>query len=253
MMSGNPDNTRKTDNDRRAFLAGATAMATVVTLAPGVILKTTNPANAATGGASATKRWGILIDVRDCPDGCQACVTACSEEHGWSASEGSATDSQWIRKVEIEDKETGAKTSLPVMCQHCNEAPCVDVCPTGASHQRADGIVLVDKHRCIGCRYCMVACPFGARSFVHEDVTDQKPWSPRGKGTVESCNMCAHRVDANKEPACVVACNKSGNRKMIFGDLNDPNSEIAKAVASHGVTRIRGDLGLNPGILYTGI
>jgi len=251
-VSDNPNKASSTVTNRRSFLAGAASTATVVTLAPGLDLKFTNPADAATGASSAT-RWGILIDVRDCPDGCQVCVTACSEEHGWSAHEGSKTDAQWIRKIDLEDKETGAKTSLPVMCQHCSDAPCVDVCPTGASHQRADGIVLVNKHSCIGCRYCMIACPFGARSFVHEAVSNQKPWSPRGKGTVESCNMCVHRVDSNREPACVVACNKSGARKMIFGDLNDPDSEISKAVVRHTVTRIRGNLGLNPGILYTGI
>jgi molybdopterin-containing oxidoreductase family iron-sulfur binding subunit len=252
-MSGKPDNTSGKGATRRSFLAGAGAMASVITLTPGVVLKVSGAASASTGGKAKTPRWGILIDVRDCPDGCQACVTACSEEHGWSAKEGSTTDAQWIRKVELTDKATGAKTSLPVMCQHCESAPCVDVCPTSASYQRADGIVLVDKHRCIGCRYCMVACPFGARSFVHEDLSGQKPWSPRGKGTVESCNMCAHRVDDNKEPACVVACNKSGNRKMIFGDLNDPESEISKAVAKFPVTRLRADLGLNPGIMYTGV
>jgi tetrathionate reductase subunit B len=79
------------------------------------------------------------------------------------------------------------------MCQHCEIPPCVDVCPTGASFKRADGIVLVDKHICIGCRYCMMACPYKARSFIHEDLQDQLPHAPRGKGTVESCTLCVHR------------------------------------------------------------
>ena len=76
-----------------------------------------------------------------------------------------------------------------MMCQHCEQPPCVDVCPTGASFKRADGIVLVDKHICIGCRYCMMACPYKARSFVHEALDDQMPDAPRGKGTVESCTL----------------------------------------------------------------
>ena len=100
----------------------------------------------------------------------------------------------------------------------------MDVCPTGASFKRADGIVLVDKHICIGCRYCMMACPYKARSFVHEDTTDQKPYAPRGKGTVESCTLCVHRVDAGRIPACVEACSKDGNMAMVFGDLKDPYS-----------------------------
>ena len=95
---------------------------------------------------------------------------------------------QWIRKVTLTNKAPpGTKAEMPVMCQHCEDPPCVDVCPTGASFKRKDGIVLVDKHICIGCRYCMMACPFKARSFVHEPVTNQKSHAPRGQGTVESC------------------------------------------------------------------
>jgi molybdopterin-containing oxidoreductase family iron-sulfur binding subunit len=139
------------------------------------------------------------------------------------------------------------------MCQHCEHAPCVDVCPTGASFRRADGIVLVDKHTCIGCRYCMLACPFGVRFFVHENVTGQKPHSPRGKGTVEACNLCVHRVDAGKIPACVEASNRKASGAMIFGDLNDPKSEIARAVGRRIVMRLRAELGLDQGVLYKGL
>jgi molybdopterin-containing oxidoreductase family iron-sulfur binding subunit len=135
------------------------------------------------------------------------------------------------------------------MCQHCAAPPCVDVCPTGASFKRADGIVLVDKHICIGCRYCMMACPYKARSFAHEPVTDQKPWAPRGRGTVEGCTMCAHRIDAGRPPACAEACVSSGGA-MLFGDLNDPNSEISRAVASRASVTLRADLGLDPGVRY---
>ncbi len=254
-----PENTRESLGDavdwqRRHLLAGAAAFTTLA-LAPGVTLMITGSADARPAGeaASAKVRWGILIDVSKCPDGCTVCVDACKDENGWSAREGSRTDTQWIRKVTLKDKKTGATKTLPMMCQHCESPPCVDVCPTGASFRRADGIVLVDKHRCIGCRYCMMACPYAARSFVHEDVTGQKPHAPRGKGTVESCTMCVHRVDKDQTPACVVACNKAQNRSMIFGDLNDPNSDIAKTVGRHLVTRLRADLGLEPGILYKGL
>ena len=119
-----------------------------------------------------------------------------------------------------------------MMCQHCADPPCVDVCPTGASFKRADGIVLVDRHTCIGCRYCMMACPYGARSFVHEPVTNQKPDVPRGKGCVESCTLCVHRIDHDRIPACVEACAAEGHKALLFGDLNDPKSEIAQRIAA---------------------
>lgn len=141
------------------------------------------------------------------------------------------------------------------MCQHCEIPPCVDVCPTGASMKRADGIVLVDKHICIGCRYCMMACPYKARSFIHEPIQGQKVHAPRGKGTVESCTMCVHRVDNDGTPACVEACNtKHGPQKaMFFGDLKDSNSEISKQLAAQGGEQLRPDLNLNTGVRYQGI
>jgi molybdopterin-containing oxidoreductase family iron-sulfur binding subunit len=140
-----------------------------------------------------------------------------------------------------------------MLCQHCAEPPCVDVCPTGASFKRADGIVLVDRHICIGCRYCMLACPYKARSFVHEEVTDQEPNAPRGKGTVESCNLCAPRIDAGGIPACVEACARDGYGAMMFGDLNDPNSAIRRELAKYPAAQLRADLQLDPGVRYQGL
>jgi molybdopterin-containing oxidoreductase family iron-sulfur binding subunit len=142
---------------------------------------------------------------------------------------------------------------MPVMCQHCSDAPCVDVCPTGASFKRADGIVLVDKHTCIGCRYCMMACPFKARSFVHEPVVNQKPHAPRGQGTVESCTLCVHRVDAGGIPACVEACAKTGHNAILFGDLRDPTSEISKRLAEYPSVALRPDLDLGAGVRYSNL
>jgi tetrathionate reductase subunit B len=110
--------------------------------------------------------------------------------------------------------------------------------------------VLVDKLICIGCRYCMMACPYKARSFVHEVIEDQKPYAPRGKGTVESCTFCVHRVDAGRTPACVEVCAEAGGEAMTFGDLNDPDSDISKQITAHVTDRIRADLGLDPGVRY---
>jgi tetrathionate reductase subunit B len=197
-------------------------------------------------------RWGMLIDSSKCADGCDACVTACETENGWR-NEGRETDPQWIRKVELVNRKTGKSHTLPMLCQHCEHPPCVDVCPTGASFRRADGIVLVDRHICIGCRYCMMACPYKARSFIHEDLTDQVPDVPRGKGCVESCTFCVHRVDRGRIPACVEACSGDGHDALMFGDLNDPQSEIAKRLATEASKEVRADLGLNTGVRYQGI
>ena len=163
------------------------------------------------------------------------------------------TDAQWIRKITVTDETSGMSRSLPMMCQHCAKPPCVDVCPTGASFKRADGIVLVDKHICIGCRYCMMACPYNARSFIHEPLEDQKPHAPRGKGTVESCTMCVHRVDEGRIPACAEACSSAGHQAIVFGDLNDPESEISKRIAEYPSRQIRADLGTDPGVRYENI
>ena len=227
--------------DRRRFLG----LAAAATLAPGLRLVELALARSPDEAASALQRWGLLVDIAKCGD-CDACVDACRDENGWTGHDRPRTDPQWIRKVSLRDQRTGYAQTLPLMCQHCEHPPCVDVCPTGASFRRADGIVLVDKHICIGCRYCVMACPFGARSFVHEPLTGQKPDVPRGKGTVESCTLCVHRVDRGQVPACVEACSQA----LVFGDLNDSSSEIHRRLKSEPSTALRPDLALNPGVRY---
>ena len=234
------------DTQRRQFLKTSLGAAAVA-IAPGMLLLDT--AHGKTQSDSSKVRWGMLIDTEQCKPGCNDCVTACNKENGLSGGT-LPTDSQWIRKIEIKDISSGRETSLPMMCQHCEEPPCVDVCPTGASFKREDGIVLVDRHRCIGCRYCMMACPYKARSFVHEPLHDQKPNVPRGKGTVESCTMCVNRVDKGQQPACAEVC---PNKAILFGNLNDANSEIAKRIRSVATVQVRADLQLNPGIRYQGL
>ena len=239
--------------DRRGFLAVSAAALGGVMLAPGVRLIEIAAARAPGEAASKAVRWGLLIDTTKCAIDCDDCVKACGAEIGLRDTGRPRTDAQWIRKVELKDMRSGRAHSVPVMCQHCAKPPCVDVCPTGASFKRADGIVLVDRHICIGCRYCMMACPYKARSFVHEPLADQNPDVPRGKGCVEGCTLCVHRVDRGGQPACVEACAKAGHNAMLFGDLNDPQSEIARAVAQYATTQIRADLRLDPGVRYRGI
>lgn len=253
---------KDTDTSRRRFLGGAAGALASATVVPGVILHQVGSAKPADEAVSSETRWGMLIDTNKCANGCDACVKGCSTEHGWKpVSEMETTherqiDAQWIRKVEVKNRQTGYSHSLPMMCQHCETAPCVDVCPTGASFRREDGIVLVDKHICIGCRYCMMACPYKARSFIHEDLHDQLAVAPRGKGTVESCTLCVHRVDehgAEAVPACAEACAAEGHDAFTFGDLNDENSRISVKLREYGSTRVRADLNLNQGVSYRGI
>lgn len=241
-----------TNLDRRDFLTKTSVAVAGLSIAPGMVLFDMAHARPLGEPASSKVRWGMLIDSNKCETGCNDCVTACNTENGLSGGV-KATDSQWIRKIELKDLRTGRATTLPMMCQHCEQPPCVDVCPTGASFKRADGIVLVDRHRCIGCRYCMMACPYKARSFVHEPLTGQKTEVPRGKGCVESCTFCVQRVDKGQTTACAEACAKAGHGAILFGDLNDPESEIAKRIRTVASTQVRSDLGLNPGVQYEGI
>lgn len=239
--------------NRRDFIKKTSATtASVATIASGVTL-TTFAVQANESPVTNEKRWGMLIDTNKLSSNdIDKMVSACQNEHGWGSEKHSTGDqkSDWIKKVTVKDKATGKITSLPLMCQHCEQPPCVDVCPTNASMKREDGIVLVDRHLCIGCRYCMMACPYDARSFAHETITDQKEHMPRGKGTVEACTMCVHKVDKGEMPACVEAVGSDG---VIFGDLKDPSSKINQTLRKIQSTQIRADLNLNTGVRYSGI
>ena len=241
------------DNGRRAFL-GAAAAGGALVIAPGVTLIDMAQARPAGELASNKVRWGLLVDTTRCKADCQECAKACNKENALEPGSGRPSqNSQWLRKIELKDKTSGRELSLPMMCQHCAKPPCVDVCPTGASMKRADGIVLVDRHICIGCRYCIMACHYQARSFVHEPLHAQNPEVPRGQGCVEACTLCVHRVDKGQQPACVEACNASGGGALVFGDLNDASSDIAKRVATVASSQVRADLRLDPAIRYQGI
>ena len=258
------------DQGRRGFMRSAAGVATV-TLAPGVLLHTL--ANAASPGPTAGEpravpvtdqvRYGMLIDTTKCAEGCTACVSACDRENGLDLQtmpEGAdpalwdRQEARWIRKVKVQDNLTGKVTNLPLMCQHCEHPPCVDVCPTGASFKRADGIVMVDRHLCIGCRYCMMACPYKARSFIHANVEVKLTLAPRGKGCVESCNLCVHRRDNGQaSTACADACAAAGHGAILFGDLKDPASPLSQALAKLPSRQLRENLALNTGVRYAGV
>jgi len=247
------------DKARRDFLAGAGAVA-ATTVAPGVFLQSVAHAAPRDTPVTDDVRYGMLIDTTKCADGCTDCVSACDKENGLDMlvkPEGASDElwdmqrPRWIRSVKLKNNLTGRVTSLPMMCQHCENPPCVDVCPTGASFRRADGIVMVDRHTCIGCRYCMMACPYNARSFIHENVKLKPTAAPRGKGCVESCNLCVHRLDnGGTTTACQDACK---HEAIVFGDLKDPNSAVSQAMAKYPSVQIRADLKLNTGVRYTDV
>ncbi|HNB78204.1 MAG TPA: 4Fe-4S dicluster domain-containing protein [Rhodocyclaceae bacterium] len=241
------------DGSRRAFIGASAGALAGLLIAPEVRLVELASARPDGESAPSSVRWGMLIDTTRCADGCDDCVKACDSENALGSSIESRQRPQWIRKIDIKDVRTGRQHSLPMMCQHCANPPCVDVCPTGASFKRADGIVLVDRHSCIGCRYCMMACPYKARSFVHEVLVDQNSEVPRGKGCVEGCTLCVHRVDKGQAPACADACSKNGRGAILFGNLNDPDSEISRRIRTVATTQVRADLRLDPGVRYQGL
>jgi molybdopterin-containing oxidoreductase family iron-sulfur binding subunit len=220
------------------------------------------------------KRYGMVIDLSRCV-GCWTCAVACKSESD------QALGTWWNRILtsgaENVDSAVGEYPSLshgflPISCQHCDNAPCVKVCPVGATYKRkSDGVVLVDFDRCIGCRYCMAACPYGVRVFnwgdpvrvpsgfplgnqsVHYDPDptsgpNRLVYTPeRPKGVVEKCTLCVQRIDEGLVPICVEVC---PSRARIFGDLHDPNSDVSQMISKSGAVKLLPDLGTEPGVFY---
>lgn len=211
-------------------------------------------------GAKGTHSWAMVIDQEKC-NGCGYCIEACR------ASNDIPPDISWTKVYK--EEQVGEKTVyLPVPCQHCEHAPCVSVCPVGASYYRDDGIVMMDYDLCIGCRYCQTACPYQARSFNWETFDSDNPAVPewgepdierRPRGVVEKCTFCYQKIDRGlaagltpgvdpaATPACVAAC-PTGAR--LFGDLNDPESPVSKKLAATHHYRLREELGTGPRIYY---
>ncbi len=177
-------------------------------------------------------RYGMVIDVRRCI-GCHACSVACKAENA-------VPPGVWRTWVKIGEKGRYPNVGvsfLPLLCNNCESPICIRNCPTQATYQREDGIVMVDPHRCIGCKYCIASCPY--------DVRYLNPI----KRIVQKCYWCYHRVDAGLEPACVNSC---PTRAMIFGDLNDPNSEVSTLLARNAVAVLKPDKDTRPRVFYIG-
>jgi len=259
------------DTSRRNFLKllGIAAFGFSVATRPVLnLLSRNNPARAAIGIEPtvplAGKKWGMAIDITACLDkeNCTACIDACHTVHNVPVYPNQHDEIKWIWRAPYKDvfpeaehafKEATVKSDTPVtvLCNHCTEPPCTVVCPTRATWKREDGIVMIDYHRCIGCRYCMAGCPYGARSF---NWFDPRPYVPeinedfptRTRGVVEKCNFCAERLARGQQPACVEACPEA----LIFGDLEDPNSEINEILRTHHIIQRLPELGTGPNVFY---
>ena len=205
----------------------------------------------------SARRWGMVVDLTKCQSDCTACLDACRKENNVAFHGDDRWDIHWIRKVKLEGK-IGSKTtekSVILLCNHCEKPPCAQVCPVRATYKREDGIVIVDHHRCIGCRYCMIACPYNARYFNFKDNEEwpNKEHPRRSHGVAEACTLCAHRLDTGRMPACVETCEKLGFGALSVGDLNDPDSNVSRLVTTKAVKRIREDLGTEPKVYYIGL
>jgi len=225
------------------------------------------------GGGAATSaitestkatRWGMVIDLAKCrqKEGCNGCIKACHSAHNVPQFADRAHEVKWIWKQPFEDVFPFAQTQysreinagLPVllMCNHCDDPPCTDVCPVNATWRTDEGVVTIDFHRCIGCRYCMAACPYGSRSFNWQDPRPAIPtvnpdFPTRTKGVVEKCNFCEERLAKRLAPLCVEACEE---KALVFGDLEQPDSEIRKLLRSRFAVQRKPELGTGPSVYY---
>ena len=183
-------------------------------------------------------RYGMAIDMTRCY-GCQTCAAACK------VANNLPKDLVYNRVLTIggtsNDCAAGSYPDctldfLPMQCQHCDNPECVSVCPTGASYRREDGVVLVDHSKCIGCQYCVMACPYGVRAYD----------TSKDKGVIEKCTMCAHLIDKGEKPACVKHC---PGQARLFGDADDPESDVSKMIARKSTHKLK-DVGNHPGVTY---
>ncbi len=197
-------------------------------------------------------RYGMLINLTKCV-GCNACTAACRNHNGTP----SGISYHKIMKYEVGIYPNSRMKFLPMPCMHCNNAPCEKACPVGATIKRPDGIVDVNADKCIGCRGCVTACPYDSRQFVW-DIKNYYQQAPGTffekikqksfqKGTVVKCNFCLDRVQKGDVPACVATC---PSQCRIFGDLDDPDSEISKAIAANNARPFREELETIPAVFY---
>jgi Fe-S-cluster-containing dehydrogenase component len=252
-----PDENNSGGMDRRTFVKlGLYSSAGVVVGSITLLSKT--PQNPAVASYEDLLQydWGYIVDTTRCI-GCGACVRACKVEN-------SVPDTYyrtWVERFEIDSEEhvrvdspNGALQSftqsgpdpdavvkaffVPKLCNHCRNSACTQVCPVGATFHSPDGVVLIDKEHCVGCGYCVQACPYGCRYINHE------------KGTADKCTLCYHRIHKGESPACVAACPRGAR---VFGNLKDKHSAINRILHERHYGILKADLGTNPKCFYVGL
>lgn len=210
------------------------------------------------------RRWIMVIDLRKCV-GCQGCISACRSENALPPGVAYRV----VLEEEVGTYPNVSNRYLPRPCMQCDNPPCVSVCPVSATYSRPDGVVAIDYENCIGCRYCITACPYGARSFdfgeyYTADTPAKQPyetsrpsfdygksWTREGIGSpignARKCHFCLHRVEEGVLPACVTTCI---GRATLFGDSNDPESLVSELIAAPNVMRLKEELGTQPKVYY---
>lgn len=193
-------------------------------------------------------RYAMVIDLNTCV-GCNACMAACAMEN-----QTPVWKNKWrtyVHEKEIGVSEQVRRRFFPRLCNHCDNPPCLTVCPTSATYKRSDGIVMVDPERCMGCRACAMACPYDARYEVtYDDIKTGKEFYGELKRTspsMDKCSFCAHRLDKGQKPACVETC--VGSARM-FGDLDNPSDPVTQLVASGVAQPLMPHLGTRPNVYY---
>jgi len=263
------------DVDRRKFLkvAGLSTLAGVVgtgafeLVRPGQLDASETASHGGHGAAAAAptgKRWGMVVDMTK-QENWQACIDACHKTHNVPQFNNKKDEIKWVWLEGFSHafpgteheylRESLAEQPFLLMCNHCEQPACVRVCPTKATFKRQqDGIVMMDMHRCIGCRFCMAACPYGARSFNWREPREgldlnalNAEYPTRERGVVEKCTFCSERLEVGKQPACVEATQNGG---LVFGDLHDPHSPIREVLRTTTTIRRKPELGTNPSVFF---
>ena len=247
---------------RREFLKNTVggSLASVMPLSAFTLL---SHAEAEAALADSKVRWAFLVDTNKCV-GCGLCVTACKKEN--EIPFDAAVTRTWVERYvvtkdgnthidspmggrdgfiddKIRDEEIDPKTIdkaffVPKLCNQCDNPPCVQVCPVGATYQTLDGVVLIDRNWCIGCGYCIMACPYGVRFFHPE------------KKVADKCNFCYHRISKGMQPACVECCSFGARR---IANLNDPNDPVANIIKTERVSVLKDEYGTKPHVFYLGL
>lgn len=250
-------------------LAGAGGRAAFELLAPGQV-----EAALEKGSTTAGKKWGMVVDMTKLSEATMdQCIQACHRVHNVPDMGDKKRELKWIWKETFEHTFPGQEheyvaakyehRNFLLLCNHCTNPPCCRVCPTKATWKREeDGIVMMDYHRCIGCRFCMAGCPYGVRSFnwgdpreapkkLNPDFPTNLTYPTRSKGVVEKCDFCAERLAKGQIPACVEAAQQAGKKQgLVFGDLMDPKSEVRLLLREHYTIRRKPELGTSPNVYY---